>query len=395
MLIRRPGLRLVVLEREDELAAHQTGHNSGVVHAGIYYAPGSQKARLCAEGKRLLEAYCAERDIPIGYPGKLVVALREDEVPRLEAIEARARANGVPGLEVVGPDRIRALEPHGAGIRALWSPSTGIVDFRRVTNALADDIRAAGGEIRTAAAVQRIDARGSVITLGVGSDEVSARSVIACAGLWSDRVAAMTGDTGSERIVPFRGSYYELVPERRALVRRLLYPVPDPRFPFLGVHLTPRPDGRVWVGPNAVLALARAGYRRRDVDLREVAAIVRHGGFRRLVGRHWQTGLAEQWRDLSRRAFAEAARRFIPELRDRDLVPGPSGVRAQALDPDGSLVEDFRLGGAGRVLHVRNAPSPAATSSLAIARELADRAEGQLFAGFSAGPAGGRGMGHS
>jgi L-2-hydroxyglutarate oxidase LhgO len=191
----------------------------------------------------------------------------------------------------------------------------------------------------------------------------------------------MTGDTGSERIVPFRGSYYELVPERRSLVQRLLYPIPDPRFPFLGVHLTPRIDGRVWVGPNAVLALSRTGYRRRDLDLRELGSIVRHRGFRRLALRHWRTGVAEQWRDLSRHAFAEAARRFIPELRDRDLVPGPSGIRAQALDPDGSLVEDFRLGGKGRILHVRNAPSPAASSSLAIARELADRAEIELLDG--------------
>ncbi|HET7831150.1 MAG TPA: L-2-hydroxyglutarate oxidase [Candidatus Limnocylindrales bacterium] len=375
LLSRRPGMRLLLLEQEPELALHQSGHNSGVVHAGLYYAPGSAKARLCREGKVLLEGYCAERGIPLDHVGKLVVAVTEDELPRLADLETRARTNGVEGLEVVGPERIREIEPHAAGIRALWSPRTGIVDFRRVAHAYADDVRAGGGIIETGRRVTGLAERAGDVRVTTSGGEVAARQVVACAGLWADRVAASTGDPVQERIIPFRGDYYTLTPDAASLVRGLIYPVPDPRFPFLGVHFTRRIDGAVWAGPNAVLALARTGYRRRDLNLRDVADILRSRGFRALARRYWRTGLAEQWRDLSKRAFAAELRRYVPELRPEQLVFGPSGVRAQALDPDGTLVDDFRIGGSGRIVHVRNAPSPAATSSLAIARSLANEVQ--------------------
>jgi L-2-hydroxyglutarate oxidase LhgO len=379
LLRRRPGLSVLLLEREAELAAHQTGHNSGVVHAGLYYAPGSAKARLCVAGKALLEAYCAEHQIPLQRVGKLVVALEPDELPRLAAVEQRARANGVPGLEVLDAAGIARIEPHAAGIRALWSPGTGIVDYRRVALAYAADVRAAGGAIETGRGVVGLAEGSGEVVVRTDAGELTARAVITCGGLWSDRLAGMSGDVGTERIVPFRGDYLTLAPEAAGLVRGLIYPVPDPRFPFLGIHLTRRIDGGVWAGPNAVLALARSGYRRRDVDLREVVAIARHAGFRRLARRFWRTGLAEQWRDLSRRSFAKEVRRYLPEVRLDQLRPGPSGVRAQAIDPDGTLVDDFRFGGSRRILHVRNAPSPAATASLAIAAEIANMAESRFF----------------
>jgi len=379
LLRRRPGLSVLLLEREAELAAHQTGHNSGVVHAGLYYAPGSAKARLCVAGKALLEAYCAEHQIPLQRVGKLVVALEPDELPRLAAVEQRARANGVPGLEVLDAAGIARIEPHAAGIRALWSPGTGIVDYRRVALAYAADVRAAGGVIETGRGVAGLAESSGEVVVRTDAGELTARAVITCGGLWSDRLAGMSGDVGTERIVPFRGDYLTLAPEAAGLVRGLIYPVPDPRFPFLGIHLTRRMDGGVWAGPNAVLALARSGYRRRDVDLREVVAIARHAGFRRLARRFWRTGLAEQWRDLSRRSFAKEVRRYLPEVRLDQLRPGPSGVRAQAIDPDGTLVDDFRFGGSRWILHVRNAPSPAATASLAIAAEIANMAESRFF----------------
>jgi L-2-hydroxyglutarate oxidase LhgO len=372
----RPDLRLGIVEQETELAVHQSGRNSGVVHAGLYYAPGSLKARLCREGKTALEAYCAARDIPIVTTGKLVVALSDEELPRLDSVHERATANGVPGLELVGPERIRELEPYAAGIRALWSPTTAIVDFRRVALAYADDVRARGGRIWTGRRVTGVDRRSDGLVIRTTDGELSAGAAIACAGLWADRVAALTGDDGPDapRIVPFRGDYYTLTPAARHLVRGLLYPVPDPRFPFLGVHFTRRIDGEVWAGPNAVLAFARTGYRRRDVSLPDLAGTLAYPGFLRLARRYLRTGLAEMWRDWSKGAFLHELRRYLPELRADQLTFGPSGVRAQALARDGSMVDDFDLAGSGRVLHVRNAPSPAATASLAIGRELAARA---------------------
>ncbi len=383
LLERRPGLRLVVLEREDAIAAHQSGHNSGVIHTGIYYAPGSLKARLCREGRVLLEAYLEEKGIPFARPGKLIVALTEDELPRLATLEERARANGVEGLESVGPERIRELEPYASGLRALWSPRAGIVDFRQVAHAYADDVRMSGGLIETGREVTGIEQRAREIVLATSRGALVARNAIACGGLWADRLAALSGETGptAPRIVPFRGDYYTLTPDARHLVRGLIYPVPDPRFPFLGVHLTKRIDGAVWAGPNAVLAFARDGYRRLDVRLTDLAATVSYPGFLRLAARYWRTGLAELWRDWSAAAFLREIRRYVPELRADQLVFGPSGVRAQALGRDGRLLDDFDLGGSERVLHVRNAPSPAATSSLAIGALLAETALGRFALG--------------
>jgi len=372
----RPNLRIVVVEKESDLATHQSGHNSGVLHAGLYYATGSLKARLCRQGKAELEVYATAHGIPIRYPGKLVVALTEEELPRLSDLRTRALANGVEGLEDVGPERIRELEPQAAGIRGLWSPRTGIVDFRAVALAYADDLAARGVEILRARPVTDIEQRADGVILSTTGGEVRAGSVIACAGLHADRVAAMTGDSGHDvpRIVPFRGDYYTLTPDARSLVTRLLYPVPDPRFPFLGVHFTPRHDGEVWAGPNAVLALAREGYRRTDIDVRDLWGTLTYRGFLRLARRFWRVGAAEMWRDLSKRAYVREMQRYLPALRGDQVRFGPSGVRAQAVNYDGSMVDDFDLGGSGRLLHVRNAPSPAATSSLAIGRMLADTA---------------------
>ncbi|HET7026912.1 MAG TPA: L-2-hydroxyglutarate oxidase [Candidatus Limnocylindrales bacterium] len=381
LLHRRPGLRLVVVEQEAELGAHQSGHNSGVLHAGIYYAPGSLKARLCRAGKAEMEAFCEGHGIPFQRVGKLVVALDETELARLEALRERATANGVPGLEVVGPERIAEIEPHAAGVRALWSPTTGIVDFRAVVRAIAGDVAAAGGVVETGRQVTAVSVGDTEVALETSRGPLVATNVVTAAGLWADRVARLSGDRVRESIVPFRGDYYSLTPDARSLVRGLIYPLADPRFPFLGVHFTRRVDGEVWAGPNAVLAFARRGYRRRDVDLRDLAETLTNRGFLRLAGRFWRTGAAEFWRDISERAFHAALVRYLPELRRDQLVWGPSGVRAQALDPDGSLVDDFRLGGSRRILHVRNAPSPAATASLAIGAELASRAIDQFGLG--------------
>lgn len=376
LLEARPDLSLTVLEKEPELATHQSGHNSGVIHAGLYYAPGSLKATLCREGKAKLERFAEDHGIPFRHPGKLVVALGEDELPRLDSLCERAAANGVEGLEILEPDRIRELEPHVAGIRALWSPKTGIIDFRTVSLAYADQARARGADIQVDRAVTAIDERSDGVVLATARGELLATNVIACAGLQSDRVSAMTGERGPDvpRIVPFRGDYYTLTPDARHLVTRLIYPLPDSRFPFLGVHFTPRIDGEVWAGPNAVLAFAREGYRRRDVNVRDLASTLAFRGFQRLATRHLRMGLAEMWRDWSKRAFVRELQRYLPDLRGDQLTFGPSGVRAQALDRDGQLVDDFSLGGSRRVLHVRNAPSPAATASLAIGRVLVETA---------------------
>ena len=300
-----------------------------------------------------------------------MVALDEGELPRLDALKERALANEVPGLEEVGPERIRELEPHAAGTRGLWSPGTGIIDFRRVALAMADDLRAQGVTIRTGSAVRGIDERGDEVLVTTGSGEVTADLVVARAGLHADRVAALSGARDGPRIVPFRGSYYTLTPDARALVRGLIYPVPDPRFPFLGVHFTKRIDGEVWAGPNAVLAFGREGYRRRDINPRDLFGTLADPGFIRLASRYLRTGLGEMRRDWWKPAFVRELQRYVPEIRSDQLVFGPSGVRAQALARDGTLVDDFVLGGSARILHVRNAPSPAATSSLAIGGMLA------------------------
>jgi len=377
---RRPALKIAILEKEPELATHQTGHNSGVLHAGLYYQPGSLKARLCRDGKTQMEAFAEAHDIPIDHCGKLVVAADPSELARLDTLRDRAVANGVPGLEVVDRERIRELEPHAAGIRGLWSPRTGVIDFRRVALAMADELRAGGAEIRTGHTVSAIDVRPSEVVVTTGRGDVTSRLVVTCAGLQADRVAALSGDTGGPSIVPFRGDYYTLSPQASGLVRGLIYPIPDPRFPFLGVHLTKRIDGSVIAGPNAVLAFAREGYRRRDVDARDLIAALTDRGFLRLAGRYLPTGIAEMWRDWSKSAFVQQLQRYVPELRPDQVTFGPSGVRAQALARNGTLVDDFAFSGGPRVLHVRNAPSPAATSSLAIGSVLADEAFQRLDA---------------
>ena len=377
---KRPDLRVAVLEKEPELATHQSGHNSGVLHAGLYYQPGSLKARLCREGKPAVEAFAEAHDIPFERCGKLVVALDEGELPRLATLHERATANGVPGLEEVGPERIREIEPHAAGIRGLWSPETGIIDFRRIALAMAADLRERGVTIETDREARTLADRGDEVVVGTAAGDLRAGMVVACAGLQADRVAALSGSDDGPQIVPFRGDYYTLTPDARDLVRGLIYPVPDPRFPFLGVHFTKRIDGAVWAGPNAVLAFAREGYRRRDLNLRDLAGTLTNRGFLRLATRYLGTGLAEMWRDWWKPAFVRELQRYVPEVQADQLVFGPSGVRAQALERDGTLVDDFVLGGSGRILHVRNAPSPAATSSLAIGATLATTALERLDA---------------
>ncbi|GAA2419565.1 L-2-hydroxyglutarate oxidase [Actinomadura vinacea] len=367
----RPGARLTVLDKEDRVAAHQTGHNSGVAHAGLYYVPGSLKATLCRRGIALLRDYCAERDLPYEECGKVVVARNAAELGPLEEIERRATANGVPGLRRLTGAELREIEPHAAGVAALHSPHTAIVDFTAVTRAYADDVRAAGGTLRLGFEVTRVGRRGDAVVVGSGAEELVFDRLVICGGLQSDRLARLAGDSPAPAIIPFRGEYYRLAPGRDGLVRGLIYPVPDPRYPFLGVHFTRRVGGGVDIGPNAVLALAREGYRRRDVHPAELWETLRRPGFRRLARRHWRTGLKEMYGSAVKRAFLAEARAFVPDLRAADMVPAPAGVRAQAVDPDGSLVDDFRIGRIGPVTTVRNAPSPAATSSLAIAEHLA------------------------
>ncbi len=377
LLEARPGLRLLLLEKEAVLAAHQTGRNSGVIHSPNTYAPGSAKARLCSEGRRDALAFADEHAIPYELCGELIVATDAAELPRLAAIAERARANGV-ALRELGPDEMREVEPEVSGLRALHVPSTGIIDWGRVTLALADDVRARGGEIRTSAELTAVRRTSDGLVLETTSGAVAARDLVTCGGLHSDRIAALTGSAGDLRIVPFRGDYAVLRPEARRFCRTLIYPVPDPRFPFLGVHLTRRIDGQVWAGPNAVLALGREAYRRRDLDLGELGRILAFPGFRRLALRNVRMGGTEMIRDLSLRLFLRALRRFTPDLALADLAWGPSGIRAQAVRRDGTLVEDFAITGGAHVLHVQNAPSPAATAGLAIGRELATMAVAQF-----------------
>jgi L-2-hydroxyglutarate oxidase len=365
-----------VLEKDDRVAAHQTGHNSGVVHAGIYYAPGSLKARLCVQGSRALYAYCEEQEIATERCGKVVVATDERDLARLDEIHSRARANGVEGVTLLGEDDLREVEPAVRGIRALHSPGTGIVDFRQVARSLAREIAGLGAVIRVRAGVRGMSRSGDrTVRLVTTAGAVEAGVVITCAGLHSDRLARMTGGPASPRIVPFRGRYHALAAEASGLVRGLVYPVPDPSFPFLGVHFTKQISGEVWTGPNAVLALAREGYRGWDVNPRDLWETLSYSGFHALVRRYWRAGLSEVRSDLSKGTFVRALQRLVPSLRAEHLAGMHAGVRAQALSSDGRLLDDFWFDRADRVLHVRNAPSPAATSSLALAREVVGAAE--------------------
>jgi (S)-2-hydroxyglutarate dehydrogenase len=360
------GRRVVVLEREPALGAHQTSHNSGVIHQGIYYAPGSLKARLCREGADRLYEYCGERGIRAERCGKLVIAVRDAEIPRLDELERRSRVNGVPGLVRLGRAEIPAVEPAFTGVAALHSPETGMVDYTRVAAAYADDIRAHGGEIRSGIAVRAIQEAPSGIEVVTQDGRVSAARAVACAGGWSDRLAAASGARPDVRIVPFRGAYLKLAPERTSLVHGHVYPVPDPALPFLGVHFSPTVGGEVIIGPTALLAGARDAYALRTVRRGDLGTTLRWPGTARLVRRFWRTGIRELAGAATPRMLVRDARRYLPALRVADVRPGPSGVRAQALRRDGALVDDFLFVRTGRALHVLNAPSPAATASLAI-----------------------------
>jgi (S)-2-hydroxyglutarate dehydrogenase len=378
VLLRRPGTALSILEKENRVGVHQTGHNSGVVHSGIYYAPGSLKAGLCVEGSRLMYAFCDERGIHYERCGKVIVATTEQELPNLEKLHRNGLANGVPKLEAVDGDRLRELEPNVAGIRGLYSPETGIVDFRAVAAALAEEVTALGGVIRTGERVLGIVQRSSGTAVQTDRNIYETRYLVTCGGLHSDRLATMTGAPVAPKIVPFRGSYHVLRAHANGLVNGLVYPVPDPAFPFLGVHFTKQVSGEVWVGPNAILALAREGYRRRNVNFRDLRETLGYRGFRALARAHWRAGLEELRGELSKRAFVAALRRLVPTLQMADVGPRRSGVRAQALNEDGTLLDDFWLDRAPGVTHVRNAPSPAATSSLALARSIVDSIEAEL-----------------
>jgi (S)-2-hydroxyglutarate dehydrogenase len=371
---RFPDRRLLVLEKEDRVARHQSGHNSGVIHSGLYYKPGSLKARLCVTGAAAMVEFCREHGLPHEVCGKVVVATEAGELPRLEELRRRGEANGLMGLRLIGPEELREIEPHAAGIKALAVPSTGITNYAAVCEKYAELISARSGTVLTSAAATGIRRMPSEIVVETARGEFSTSALINCAGLHSDRISRMAGDAPGVMIVPFRGEYYDLVPERASLVRNLIYPVPDPRFPFLGVHFTRRITGSVDAGPNAVLALAREGYRHRDINFRDLAASFVFPGFWRMARQHWRNGLDEWHRSLSKPVFVRALQRLIPEVREADLVPGGSGVRAQALKPDGALVDDFQFVPSGKVLHVLNVPSPAATASLTVGKAIVDMA---------------------
>jgi (S)-2-hydroxyglutarate dehydrogenase len=375
---RFPHLRLLLLEKENRVGQHQSSHNSGVIHSGIYYKPGSSKAKLCVAGAAAMVEFCREHGIPHRVCGKIIVATREDELDRLEELRRRAEANGLIGVRSIGPEELREFEPHANGLRALFVPSTGITDYGLVCEKYAGLIASRGGTILTSHAVTGLKREPNHTIVETNHGAFSAKFLINCAGLFSDRVSRMAGDDPQVLILPFRGEYYDLLPERAALVRALIYPVPDPRFPFLGVHFTRRIHGTVDAGPNAVLALRREGYRRSDFNLNDVISSLGFPGFWRMVAKDWRSGLGEYRRSFSKADFVRALQRLLPEIRESDLVPGKSGVRAQALAADGSLVDDFKFVPSRRMLHVLNVPSPAATASLVIARAIVDTAATDL-----------------
>jgi (S)-2-hydroxyglutarate dehydrogenase len=370
---RRPGTTVVVFEKEDRVAVHQTGHNSGVVHAGLYYKPGSLKAELCSRGRVMVREYCAEHGLPYEQCGKLVVAIEESERGRFDALEQTATANGVPGLRRVDAAGIREIEPHATGLVALHSPETAITDFVAIARTIAAEIEAAGGQVRLSTPVTAIERTvgGIAVTTPAGVETVD--RLVVCAGLQSDRL--VEDRKSGPRIVPFRGEYMAVTQAKREFVRGMVYPVPDPRYPFLGVHYTRRVSGELEVGPNAVLALEREGYRRSGFRARDVRDIVGWPGFWRLARQHWRTGVTEVRGSLSRKAYMRYAQRYVPDIGAADVVRAGSGVRAQAVERDGSLVDDFRITHSNGITNVRNAPSPAATSSFAIAEYVVDQVE--------------------
>jgi L-2-hydroxyglutarate oxidase LhgO len=370
-LLAQSHVPVLVFEKETAVARHQSGHNSGVVHAGLYYLPGSAKATLCRRGAGLLSAYCADRGLPWDARGKLVVARDNAETVKLREIGRRAAANGVPGVQWLDAAAIRELEPDITGQAALLSPTTAIVDYPAIARAFAGDVAGLGGQVLLGTPVTGVHRRGDDdVEVSTPGRAYRLSRLVICAGLQADLLAAAAGDEAAPEIIPFRGEYLRLRPHARDRVRHLIYPVPDPKYPFLGVHLTPRIDGEADIGPNAILALAREGYRRRDVSAGQLARLARSAAFRRLARRNWRTGLREMRGSVSRRAFLAEARTYLPWLEPGDVMPAPAGVRAQAVDPDGSLVDDFRIHRVGPVTTVRNAPSPAATASLAIAERI-------------------------
>ncbi|MEZ4700014.1 MAG: L-2-hydroxyglutarate oxidase [Rhodothermales bacterium] len=377
--LRHPGLRIVLLEKEAAVAQHQTGHNSGVLHSGIYYKPGSLKAQNCREGKLAMQRFCETESIPFALIGKVIVATSERELPMLDAILERGQANGVR-CEKISRERLLELEPHVAGIQAIHVPEAGIVDYKAVSRRLAACIQERGGQVMTQAEVLNLVDRPDAVTLETRAGTVEARHVVNCGGLYSDRVVSRSGGEPGYKIVPFRGEYFELVPEAEHLCRTLIYPVPDPSFPFLGVHFTRMIGGGVECGPNAVLAFAREGYSKRVVRPGELLETLAYSGFRKLAAKHWRTGAGEMWRSFSKGAFVRALQVLVPEIRAEHLHRAPAGVRAQAVAPDGKMVDDFLIRESGRLLHVCNAPSPAATASLNIGRLVVERLEASLDA---------------
>ena len=374
LLRARPGLRVSVIEKEDRVSAHQSGHNSGVIHSGVYYKPGSLRAVNCQTGYRQLLAFAREHDLPHDICGKVIVATRPEEVPQLRMILERGIANGMKGLKMIGPEAIREHEPHVRAVQGIWVPQAGIIDYAQVARKYAELIEQLNGAIFYRERVESIQVSDREVQLETNRNTHRADLLINCAGLYSDRVAAMTGQQLDLQILPFRGEYYELKPERAHLVNNLIYPVPDPNFPFLGVHFTRMIGGGIEAGPNAVLAFRREGYDRFDVDRAELWETLRYSGFQKLARKYWKTGLAEQYRSFSSAAFARALQHLIPEIRRSDLVRGGAGVRAMACGPNGELLDDYVIYESNRVVNVCNAPSPAATSSLAIGQTIVDRA---------------------
>ena len=374
LLEQSPDLSVAVIEKEDRLAQHQTGHNSGVIHSGIYYRPGSWKARFCVGGKDRLIAFCDENEIEYDPCGKVIVATHESELGRLQDLYERGVANGVPDLEIVDPERLTEIEPHTQGVRALWAPHTGIVDYVRVANAYAGKFQDAGGDVFTGAAVKQARRMPDGTALETERGPLQAKHVINCGGLYADRLARMMGEETDVRIIPFRGEYYKLAESSHHLVKGLIYPVPDPRFPFLGVHYTRNIHGYVEAGPNAVLAWAREGYRKSDINLGETAGAITYPGFWKMTAKHWRTGMKEMHRSYSKSVFVGDLRKLIPEIQPADLESGGSGVRAQAVSSSGAILDDFHILRGQKALHVLNAPSPGATSSLAIGEYLTEMA---------------------
>lgn len=377
LLRRFPGTRVVVLEKEDRVAPHQSSHNSGVLHTGIYYRPGSLRAQNCRAGKLAMQAFCDQEEIPYRICGKVIVAVSEAELPQLDVLFQRGQANGVR-CSMLTQEELREIEPHTAGIRAIHVPEAGIVDYPAVSRRLAERIQEVGGTIRLGARVTAIRESSDRIIIESTKGAVESRFLMTCAGLHADRVTKLSGRVPEAPIVPFRGEYYQLVPEAEHLCRGLIYPVPDPKFPFLGVHFTRMIHGGVDCGPNAVLAFAREGYRRTDLNPADLWEALAHPGFRRLALRNWRTGAGEMWRSWNKAAFVKALQRLVPAIQAKHLIPAPAGVRAQALRLDGTLVDDFVIQQSGRVVNVGNAPSPAATSSLNIGNLLVDRLAPQL-----------------